>query len=53
MSDRQKLEKNDIKTSVNESCDRLNQKIEDLSQSLRWDVYQLYTRTDFDVRMTI
>ena len=44
--------KNEITTSVNESCDRLEQKIESSSQSLRSDVERLYVRTaDFDVRM--
>ena len=44
--------KNEITTSVNESCDRLEQKIENSSQSLRSDVDRLYIRTaDFDVRM--
>ena len=45
--------KNEITTSVNESCDCLEQKIENSSQSLRSDVDRLYNRTaDFDVRMT-
>ena len=43
---------NEITTSVNESCDRLEQKIESSSQSLRSDVDRLYIRTAaFDVRM--
>ena len=44
--------KNEITTSVNESCDRREQKIENSSQSLRSDDDRLYIRTaDFDVRM--
>ena len=44
---------NDITTSVSGSCDRLNQKTEDSSQSLMWSVDRLYNRiADFDVRLT-
>ena len=42
---------NEITTSVNESCNCLEQKIENLSQSLRSDVDWLYIKTaDVDVR---
>ena len=47
------MKKNEITTSVNASCDRLEQKIENSSQSLRSDVDRHFIRTaDFDVRVT-